>query len=112
MGDADTWEGFWEQDPYGRQPMVDVRLELRGGRVQGSGRDVIGEFTFRGSYDADGSVRLVKQYLGKHEVLYLGQYDGEGVVFGQWSIGWDSGKFALKSPRHSAADAAVQELGR
>jgi len=30
---------------------------------------------------------LVKQYVGRHQVLYRGSYDGEGTIRGEWSIG-------------------------
>jgi hypothetical protein len=71
-------------------------LRFEGGRITGEGRDVVGPFTFAGEYDDRGAIRMVKQYLGRHRVLYQGTYDGEGTVFGRWSIPplW-SGSFAL-----------------
>jgi hypothetical protein len=91
-----TWRGYWEQTFWGRQPMHDLVLRFADGRVAGGGVDIIGRFTFAGTYDAHGNVTLTKQYLGRHAVLYRGTYDGEGTVFGRWSIGaaW-SGPFAL-----------------
>ena len=57
---------------------------------------MIGRFTFTGSYDDAGSVAMVKQYAGLHQVVYRGAYDGEGSILGRWSIGdyW-SGPFVL-----------------
>lgn len=113
MRDAGKWDGFWEQPPYGRQAMEDLLLEFDSGSVRGAGRDMIGPFLFEGTYDTAGLVRLRKQYIGRHTVLYVGQYDGEGVVFGQWFIGSDSGKFALRRQwRPPGADAPIQEIGR
>jgi hypothetical protein len=92
--------------------MHDLELHFGGGVIEGQGRDCIGPFTFGGTYDVDGSVTMTKQYLGRHSVLYQGTYDGEGTVFGRWSVGqfW-SGPFALRLPRQRAyADAAIREV--
>jgi hypothetical protein len=104
MYPSGSWRGYWEQAGWGRQPMHELELHFGGGNVRGSGRDVIGRFTFAGTYDYHGLVRLVKQYLGRHQVLYEGTYDGEGTIYGQWSIGdrW-RGPFAL-SPLRGGAD--------
>jgi hypothetical protein len=104
-----TWRGYWEQTFWGRQPMHDLVLHFADGRVEGRGVDIIGRFTFAGTYDERGNVTLTKQYLGKHAVLYRGTYDGEGTIFGRWSIGtlW-SGPFALTLSGHSVpADTPV-----
>ncbi len=82
-----VWRGFWVQKNLGRQPMEAFELHFRGGEVTGRGRDVVGRFTFAGEYDeATGRVRMVKQYLGKHKVLYEGGPDGEGHIQGTWTI--------------------------
>jgi hypothetical protein len=76
-----------------------MRLSLRldEGQIEGTGDDCIGPFTFRGEYDSQGMISMVKQYIGQHRVNYEGAYDGEGTIFGRWSIGhsW-TGAFALK----------------
>jgi hypothetical protein len=86
------------------EPLV---LRFAGGVVEGEGRDVIGAFTFRGTYDDGGRVVMVKQYVGRHRVLYSGAYDGEGTIHGTWSIEpyW-SGPFALSMDRQAASAAA------
>ncbi|HET6574507.1 MAG TPA: hypothetical protein VFG68_12945 [Fimbriiglobus sp.] len=82
-----TWRGFWEQEGYGRQPMEAFELHFRVGDVTGHGRDVVGRFTCAGEYDeTTGRVRMVKQYLGRHMVLYEGGPDGEGCIHGTWTI--------------------------
>ena len=112
MYPSGLWRGYWEQRAFGRQPMNDFMLRFAGGEVQGEGRDIVGRFTVSGSYDERGNVVLLKQYLGKHRVLYRGVYDGEGTIFGTWSIGefW-SGPFALcpvrSLPTH---DAPIQDI--
>ncbi len=79
MYPSGRWEGFWVQEWLGRQPMTPFTLTFSEGRIAGEGRDVVGRFTVRGDYDeATGAVRMVKQYLDKHWVLYIGQPDAEG----------------------------------
>ncbi|MFO0811175.1 MAG: hypothetical protein U0746_21305 [Gemmataceae bacterium] len=88
---------WWEQAIYGRQPMNEFCSRFDDGDVSGGGVDVVGRFTVRGDYDDRGTIRLIKQYVGKHVVCYEGRQDGEGTIVGQWSIPplW-SGPFALR----------------
>jgi hypothetical protein len=112
MYPSGLWRGYWEQVYWGRQPMPDLVLHFADGIVTGEGRDCIGPFTFEGTYDDRGNVVMVKQYLGRHKVLYEGTYDGEGTVFGRWSIGgfW-SGPFALSPVRQRPSeDAPIESL--
>jgi hypothetical protein len=111
MFPSGNWRGYWEQSLWGQQPMDNLVLRFSAGRVEGEGRDVIGAFTFSGEYDERGTIRLVKQYLNAHQVLYVGEYDGEGTIHGRWSIPphW-SGKFALSPIWPSLADAPIQDL--
>lgn len=93
------WEGFWEQRPLGRQRMRQFELHFRDtGEVVGYGIDLVGRFTMCGTWDSSsGRVRIVKHYLGQHDVLYVGQPDGEGCIAGTWWIGPDqSGPFLLR----------------
>lgn len=112
MYPSGTWRGYWDQQAFGRQPMGPLVLRFRDGRIEGEGRDIIGPFTFAGEYDETGAVRMVKQYLGRHQVCYQGIYDGEGTIFGEWRIPpyW-AGKFAL-SPviGKPPADAPIEEM--
>jgi hypothetical protein len=103
-----AWRGYWEQAGFGRQSMFDLTLQFDGGSITGEGYDCIGAFTFAGEYDEQGSVYLVKQYIGRHKVAYNGRYDGEGTIFGHWSIGefW-SGPFALRPEKFAVADAPI-----
>jgi hypothetical protein len=97
------WNGYWEQPGFGRQPMRDFVLRFADGVVRGEGRDIVGDFRIDGAYDARGTVKFVKQYIGKHPVLYDGMHDGEGTIHGNWSIPpfW-VGKFALRPVRTQA----------
>ena len=114
MYPSGQWEGFWVQERWGRQAMTPFFLTFAGGNVTGKGKDIIGKFVFTGEYDeATGQVRLIKKYLGKHSVLYIGQPDGEGSIQGTWHIGdfW-KGPFlirpAIKKP---SGDEPIQEIG-
>src|SRR5690348_13335054 len=95
MYPSGSWRGFWDQAAYGRQTMRDLVLHFSAGRVAGSGVDIVGPFTFDGTYESDGTLNLIKRYP-YHSVNYRGRYDGEGTVYGEWSIGvYARGKFAL-----------------
>lgn len=107
MYPSGPWRGYWEQHGYGRQPMRGLVFRLSEGLIEGEGTDIVGAFTFSGQYDSDGFVTMVKQYVGQHQVLYQGRYDGEGTISGLWSIGqWDSGAFALRPEAFDVAEDA------
>lgn len=103
MYPSGLWNGYWEQPGFGRQVMHDFSLRFADGYCFGEGRDIVGEFVIRGIYDAHGSVEFVKQYVGRHQVRYIGMHDGEGTIHGQWSIPplWE-GTFALRPVRAQA----------
>jgi hypothetical protein len=110
------WRGWWEQRVLGRQEMHDLVLNVDStGAVSGSGEDCVGEFTFTGGLAPE--VVLLKKYVGRHSVVYMGTNSGEGI-FGTWRIpgtdsvpGLTSGRFALFPERDSVADCTTaQEL--
>lgn len=105
------YRGYWEQPNFGRQPMTDLVLHFEDCVISGVGEDVVGEFHFLGSYDTQGNLVLVKKYHGKHEVRYVGHYDGEGTIHGTWYIGelW-SGPFALTAEPRDVADLPIIDL--
>ena len=113
MYPSGRWDGFWFQSRWGRQSMTAFTLRFVEGKVSGEGRDVVGRFTFSGIYnETTGAVRLVKQYVGRHMVLYTGQPDGEGSIQGTWTIGpHDSGSFLLRpvTPKLTG-DEPIQEI--
>ena len=112
MYPSGSWRGHWEQPIYGRQAMRDLVLRFRDGCIEGHGVDIVGKFTFCGTYDQAGSVTLLKQYIGKHQVLYQGRYDGEGTILGEWSFSeiW-RGPFALSPESFSVpSDAPILSI--
>ncbi len=110
MFPSGKWRGFWEAAGWGRRWMEPLELRFDDGRVEGEGSDCIGRFTFAGT-QSGGVVRLVKQYIGKHSVNYLGRVDGEGVIVGQWTIGQEwSGPFALIPLIETVGELEIQEL--
>lgn len=107
-----VWHGHWEQPGLGRQPMNPINLYFAEGKVTGNGLDLIGPFDFTGTYDHQGGVKLIKQYVGRHRVAYVGRWDGEGMIDGVWHIPpyW-SGSFVLHPERRApSADAPIQDL--
>jgi hypothetical protein len=111
MYPSGLWRGYWEQPLWGRQFMDDFTLKFHDGVVSGGGRDVIGLFLIKGEYQGT-HVSFVKQYVGKHKVVYAGEYDGEGTIHGRWHIlGNGAGPFALSpTPPKSRQDAPIQEI--
>src|SRR4051812_7760276 len=82
------WVGFFIDKRLPGRHQMEILLTFAGGRMTGEGRDRVGKFTFRGSYDvADGKCSWVKQYLGKHAVRYKGFNEGKGI-WGTWEMHW------------------------
>ncbi len=114
MYPSGRWQGFWVQSTYGRQAMTPFYLHFANGQVTGEGKDMVGRFIFSGTYDeATGAVRMVKQYIGKHRVVYVGQPDGEGSIQGTWNIGeYEKGPFLLRPAiAKPSGDEPIQEIG-
>src|SRR4051794_17501316 len=87
--------GWWEQKSYGRQTMNELVLAFHGMNFQGSGTDIVGPFTLIGQIDTVGKVTIAKQYAGKHNVRYAGDYDGEGTMSGLWYLQSDVGHWLI-----------------
>ena len=83
--------GWWEQRSFGRQSMASLQIHFQEKRLTESGIDIVGPFELDGTLHDSGQVVIVKQYLGRHNVLYVGTYDGEGTFSGHWQVGGDHG---------------------
>ena len=103
-------DGWWEQECLGRQPMHNLQLRFDSRRIAGSGHDIIGSFTMIGTIAPDGKVTIIKRYLGMHAVRYVGSYDGEGLMWGQWWIGPLHNRWLIKIMPSSAHAASVLEM--
>ncbi len=105
------YRGHWDQSVFGRQAMTDLVLHFEDGHITGAGEDVVGKFRFSGTYDQAGNIVMVKQYLDRHQVVYVGRYDGEGTIHGTWEIPplW-RGTFALTPEPRDVADLPIQDL--
>lgn len=88
--------GWWEQAGFGRQLMHPLQISFHNSRLTGHGQDAIASFTLQGNLRSDGAIEIVKQYTNLHSVLYVGKYDGEGMLYGDWDIDGYRGKWAIK----------------
>lgn len=88
-------EGWWEQNGLGRQPMHNLQIAFDGGKIAGSGTDVIGPFTLMGQLEGEKTL-IHKQYIDAHSVEYPGSFDGEGTMQGLWSIHGFGGKWLIR----------------
>ena len=81
------WLGFYLMAQTGAQKhQTELMLTFADGRMQGDGRDKVGDFVCDGRYDlADGKCVWIKRYVGKHDVYYQGYNEGKGI-WGVWSI--------------------------
>ncbi len=75
--------------------MHPLEVCLRGDRLFGRGCDVIGAFRLDGTLQPSGEIIIVKQYVGKHQVLYVGKYDGEGTFAGLWQVEDAQGRWLI-----------------
>jgi len=104
--------GWWQQTGFGQQPMEELLIEFTESRVVGSGVDLIAPFTLSGKLRPDGAVEFVKQYIGRHAVLYVGHYDGEGTFHGTWDIDGFRGQWSIKVIGPTAGDPPeIEEVG-
>lgn len=109
-----SWTGFFLQHLWPGRSRMKLEMSFRGGRLEATGADRVGAFTFEGSYNAaDGSCRWRKQYLGKHQVSYTGKSEGAGI-WGVWELralgGWfrDQGVFHLWPEGMESPDESKQ----
>lgn len=81
------WEGFFLMAHTGtKRHMMELILTFSEGKIQGEGRDFVGEFLMTGRYEVEsGRCRWSKKYVGKHDVNYDGFNEGKGI-FGRWEI--------------------------
>ncbi len=93
----------------GRQEMEALRISISSVAVSGSGIDPVGVFTLQGRLSEDGSVDLLKNYLGQHRVRYLGRWDGSKRLWGQWQLQGMSGPWEIRLRDHEKV-GEVEEM--
>jgi hypothetical protein len=112
-----AWTGFYLQWWMPGRHMMAIDLTFARGRLEASGSDFVGPFTFEGDYNpVDGECRWSKVYLGRHQVSYTGINEGEGIC-GIWEIRQLGGLYRDQGVFHiwprgmtptEAAEATVQ----
>lgn len=90
------WVGFFlQRELFAGRVRMEIHLTFSEGVLEGEGRDVVGDFTLRGTYDTDsGDVSMHKQYTGAHSVHYRGCNEGRGI-WGVWEIAAMRGGFHI-----------------
>lgn len=79
------WIGFYVYPHSPSRHRMDLRLEIKSGRITGMGIDPVGPFLIAGRVHEDRRVNWVKTYPGSHDVLYAGFADHNGI-WGTWMI--------------------------
>ena len=80
------WEGYFLQPGLPGKHGMELVLTFRDGTLTGDGRDIVGEFLIRGTYERDsGKCWWSKRYIGRHDVAYQGYAEGRGI-WGTWEI--------------------------
>lgn len=109
--------GWWQQGSV-KCEMEHLYIYIKNGKINGSGIDLAGTFTFEGSIAENGGpVEMIKQYTDAHQVRYRGMFDGKRVLTGSWSMNYliwsDSGPWEILLPETEKAKkqlALVEEL--
>jgi len=82
------WIGFFDQPmaPAGRHK-TELQLRFQDGKMTGDGVDWVGPYKVLGCYRLeDGRCEWLKEYIGKHTVVYAG-YNEEGMgIYGGWML--------------------------
>jgi hypothetical protein len=68
-------------------------------RISSRGHDVVGHFSMNGSYDSEGKIEMIKQYVGAHVVVYKGSMIStfeRFVIDGRWNIDGVSDNFRIE----------------
>jgi hypothetical protein len=89
-------KGWWQSGDGDRMPITDVQLFFYDGRISGSGIDADGVFALKGTWLEGGHLNIRKHYGILPGADMVGEYDGEGTMFGTWQSDDDkSGSWAI-----------------
>jgi hypothetical protein len=80
------WVGFYTYRGKITKCPMHLTLNFAEGKIRGAGLDNPGQFVIEGSYDPAGTrLEWLKQYIGKHGVLYQGTSQGDEIA-GVWTL--------------------------
>jgi len=83
------WVGYYMYQGIAKKLPMHLTLQFGEGKVKGAGIDGPGQFVIDGVYDdANSSVTLNKQYIGKHNLQYRGHFQSDEIL-GDWSLTQD-----------------------
>jgi hypothetical protein len=89
------WNGFYVESHQPRRGWMNLYMSFANGIIEGEGTDYVGPWVATGDYDLQtGICSWVKQYLGKHRVVYSGRISENGIQ-GQWEISYITGEFHI-----------------
>jgi hypothetical protein len=52
----------------------------------------------------------VKQYIGQHSVDYVGTYDGEGLLYGEWQIRGMKDRWLIRIKGSESSASSKEEI--
>ena len=75
------WNGFYFEKHRPQRSWMHLYLEFKNDQIRGEGTDYVGPWHAEGRYDLDTSrCEWVKQYVGKHQVFYRGDFGSQGIL--------------------------------
>lgn len=112
-----TWFAIYVYGSGRSDTLKDIMLRFTGTSISGSGTDVAGDYTWKGSINGN-EVTLVKDYPGSHSITHVGQFNAaRDTIKGNWTITGTraSGGFQLSEVaerRSNAESMPVADLER
>ena len=89
------WNGFYLENHQPRRGWMHLYMSFADGKIKGEGTDYVGPWVSQGDYDlSTGICSWVKQYIGKHQVVYSGKIGPNGIM-GHWEISFITGQFHI-----------------
>ena len=107
-------DGWWQSGDAAREPLTEIQLFFYETDFSGSGIDSRGVFQLSGTWLQAGRVAIRKLNFGPFpEDNLIGEYDGEGTMWGTWTSAEGSGSWLirisgdLKPPDNEALQRAI-----
>jgi hypothetical protein len=81
-----AWTGFYLQGESPRKLQLELNLAFAGGNLKGEGRDYLGKFRIKGTYQVDeGICTWTMTYYSMGSRMYRGFNEGKGI-WGTWKM--------------------------